>query len=234
MDRLERAPQPVDVMQAVLLAHQSAMWTAMPGIIKAYRQAKHEVDVQIAIQVQVRQPDQQGTVQWIKIAMLPDVPVFFPSGGGFTLTFPIKVGDECLVVIASRCIDAWRQSGGEDNQQSELRMHDLSDGFAFVGFRSLPEVLSPAPSTTDVALRSDDGQTKISIKADLSVLVQAPASIVLTAPQVTINGDLQVNGEIDATGIIHSDNDVIADDVSGHDHVHVKGGGVSTDPPTPM
>ena len=61
-----------------------------------------------------------------------DCPVQSPAGGRFTRTFAVKAGDECLVVFASRCIDACGLSGGVRNQ-SVLRMHDLSDGFTLPG-----------------------------------------------------------------------------------------------------
>ena len=69
------------------------------------------------------------------------MPVVFPGGGGFALTFPVAAGDECLVVFASRCIDAWWQSGGV-GEPMEPRMHDLSDGFALIGVRSQPAHVS--------------------------------------------------------------------------------------------
>ena len=43
-------------------------------------------------------------------------------------------------------------------------MHDLSDGFAVVGFRSKPRVLSNV-STTAAQLRTDDGSTFVEINA---------------------------------------------------------------------
>ncbi|MGC8050122.1 Gp138 family membrane-puncturing spike protein, partial [Salmonella enterica] len=78
-----------------------------------------------------------------------------------SMTFPVAQGDECLVVFASRCIDSWWQSGGIQ-EQAELRMHDLSDGFAILGFRSQPRALSNI-STTSAQLRSDDGATFIDL-----------------------------------------------------------------------
>lgn len=234
MDRQERAPQPVDVLAAVLQAHQSQMWTAMPGVVQRYDAAKGIVDVQVAIQMQLRQPGPDGNTVWLDIPMLLDCPVYFPSGGGFTLTFPIIQGDECLVVFANRCVDAWWESGGTSNQQAEFRMHDLSDGFAFVGVRSKGRASGLAASTADVVLRSDDGTAKIAIKADKKIEITTPVEVLITTATVKIVGNLDVSGTIEAGGIIHSDVDVIADDVSGHNHVHVKGGGASTDPPTPM
>ena len=48
--------------------------------------------------------------------------------------FEVHEGDACLVVFADRDIDAWFESG-ETEVPPSGRMHSLSDGFAFVGFR---------------------------------------------------------------------------------------------------
>ena len=68
------------------------------------------------------------------LPVLQDVPIVWPSGGGVTLTLPVAAGDECLLVIADRCIDAWWQSGGVQLPM-DSRAHDLSDAFAIVGVR---------------------------------------------------------------------------------------------------
>ena len=80
----------------------------------------------------------------------------FPGGGGWSITFPVSKGDEALVVFASRCIDDWWQSGGV-GIQPDLRMHDLSDGFAIIGPRSQPRKLNPAISTIAVDSRKHFG-----------------------------------------------------------------------------
>lgn len=230
MDRRERAASPADALLAALQGFQAELWTALPGVVKAYRRVASDgivVDVQPAIQASIRQPN--GELRWINMPLLLDCPVYFPSGGGFTLTFPIAVDDECLVVFSSRCIDAWHESGGHANQQAELRMHDLSDGFAFVGFRSRPRTLSPAAHPTSVELRSDDGETKIAIRQDTKVSVVSPAEIILTAPLVTIAGDLHVTGEITTP------NEVTADGIAltSHRHTGVDTGSGTSGPPTP-
>ena len=63
--------------------------------------------------------------------LLRDVPVFSPAGAAWE----IQPGDECLVVFADGCIDGWFETGSDALPPSN-RMHDLSDGFAFVGFHS--------------------------------------------------------------------------------------------------
>lgn len=79
---------------------------------------------------------------YVSLPQLQDVPVYFPGSSGQGVTWPVSAGDECLVVFANSCIDAWLENGGLQNPIS-VRHHDYSDGFAFVGFRSKPKVIRP-------------------------------------------------------------------------------------------
>lgn len=245
MDRRERNAGSSDALLAALLGHQAGIWTALPGIVKVFHKDPAKgicVDVQPAIKMLYR--SSKGVEEWLDVPMLLDCPVIFPGGGGLTLTFPIIAGDECLVVFASRCIDAWYESGGSGNQQAELRMHDLSDGFAFVGVRSKPHTLNPQVSGVAAEIRSDDGNTKISVRTDGKVQVVAPTEITLTAPLVTINAaTTHLTGDLNVDGAGNFGGNVTAPDVtlttgpnapvnmSTHRH-HIAGAG-DTDPPKP-
>ncbi|MDI3653270.1 Gp138 family membrane-puncturing spike protein, partial [Pseudomonas aeruginosa] len=153
MNPLERMDDPIRWLAVAFNGLQSKLWTALPGIIQSFDAVAMTCTVQPAVQGLVR--DEAGNQSPADLPLLLDCPVQFPAGGGCTLTFPVKPGDECLVVFASRCIDSWWQSGGIQ-AQAELRMHDLSDGFALLGFRSQPRVIG-AVSTNSAQLRSDDG-----------------------------------------------------------------------------
>lgn len=74
----------------------------------------------------------------IPLPELLDVPIVLPRAGDYVITLPVRAGDECLVIFADQCIDAWWQNGGVQNQM-ERRRHDLSDGFAILGTWSQPE-----------------------------------------------------------------------------------------------
>ena len=90
------------------------------------------------------------------------------SGGGYCLTLPIQPGDDCLVVFGDNCMDAWWQSGGVQNQV-EKRRHDLSDGFAIVGFRSQPGVVGGYSGGT-AQLRNAAGDAYIEISgSDINI-----------------------------------------------------------------
>lgn len=160
MDRRERYDDSVEAVRAAMDGRLSELWTAMPCIVESFNAEDETVSAQPAIRGRIQQPD--GTEELVALPLLVDVPVVFPGGGGFTLTFPVKPGDECLVVFASRCIDAWWQSGGVGDPL-ETRQHDLSDGFAFVGPRSRARAL-PGVNTEHVQLRTDDGATYLEIQ----------------------------------------------------------------------
>lgn len=197
MDRRERLEDTTVAVVAALEGHQSIVWTALPGIIESVNYAKATVSVQPSIKAKVLAED--GSSSWVKLPLLVDVPVVLPSGGGFAVTLPIASGDEVLVIFSSRCIDAWWQSGGVQ-VQSDLRMHDLSDGFAIPGPRSVPNAISNW-SQDALEVRSLDGATYVRVKDD---------EITLKATTVKIQGNLEVTG----SSMTHNGTNV------GDDHVH--------------
>jgi hypothetical protein len=159
MDQRERLNSLDEALNVALDGRQAQIWTAGPGIIQSFNADGITAVVQPAIKAQVRSPD--GSMQWVALPLLLDCPVVFPRGGSCTLTFPVAENDECLVVFASRCIDAWWSAGGVQ-VQSEFRMHDLSDGFAIPGPYSQATKISNV-STTAAQLRSNDGEAYLQL-----------------------------------------------------------------------
>ncbi|WP_163855831.1 Gp138 family membrane-puncturing spike protein [Paenibacillus elgii] len=153
----------------------SNLRVAAPGIIQEFDPVTQTVNVQIAIREKIIDSDMLQ--HWVEIPLLLDVPIVIPRAGGFALTLPVKPGDECLVIFADSCIDAWFSSGGVQNQ-IERRRHDLSDGFALLGVWSQPRTLQDY-SMSSVQIRTDDGATRISM---------SPGEIDIVASVVKING----------------------------------------------
>lgn len=191
MDRRERVDDPVEAQRVALDGRQAEIWTALPGIVNSFDPAAMTVTVQPSIKGQVQ--DESGQSTPIDLPLLVDVPVTFPCGGGFTLTHPIKKGDECLVVFASRCIDGWWQDGGVSGTPDE-RMHDLSDGIAIVGPRSQANKLDPAVDADNVQLRTDDGKAHITMMPDYTIRAQNPAARVELTPagEVAAEADVKI------------------------------------------
>ncbi|HCB1175004.1 TPA: hypothetical protein NQF68_004250 [Klebsiella pneumoniae] len=190
----------------------SAMRVSMPGIIQSFDPDAVTAVVQPAIKG--AEQDESGAEVSVNLPLLVDVPVIFPRGGGCTLTFPVKAGDECLVIFADRCIDFWWQSGGIQEPVDD-RMHDLSDAFCIVGPQSQAKKISGI-STSAVELRSDDGGTKLSLNPSSGEINgTAPGGFNLNGLKILADGRLQlVDGSI----------------VDKHTHGGVESGGSSTAP----
>lgn len=187
MDRSTRVGDPFVAMQAIVKGNRAGIWTALPAILQSYDPAKRTCTAQPAIQAQVL--SQQGQWTFINLPICVDCPVMFPAGGGFSLTFPLAAGDEGLLVFSSRCIDSWWQNGGVQNQL-DLRMHDLSDGFFIPGAFSQPRLADvPAASTDSVRLTANDGETYVELAEGQIVNVVAPGGL-------NVTGNMLVRGNV--------------------------------------
>lgn len=220
MLRTERLNDFQEALRSALDGRQAAIWSALPGIIISFNASAMTAVVQPALSARIRAPD--GTTSPVRLPVLVDCPVFFPGGGGALLTFPIAAGDECLVVFASRCIDAWWQQGGVQ-PQAEFRMHDLSDGFVFAGVRSQPRALTVGPGAQ---LRSESGSTVVELDGAGEILtLTSPNPIVINAPSLQVNGDILTTGSMLADGAVAAGVGG-ADHVTMQAHVHSIGGPV--------
>jgi hypothetical protein len=250
MDRQERSPDEEEILRLAFRSMQARLWTALPGIVQKFDAAANTVDVQPTINGVVTNPD--GSTSSLQMPVLLDCPVAWQGGGDCTLTFPIKQGDECLVVFASRCINGWWAQGGVQDPP-KLRMHNLSDGFALVGLKSKPSTF--AIDTSSVQLRSDDGQAYVSINptshevkiqtsGDLNVHADgnsgsratstASGNITATATQISLNGvTIDTSGNLNSPATITGTTDVVGGGKSLKTHKHTgvtTGGGVTGTP----
>ena len=130
MNRLESLNDPEASLRAGMRGALAETWTAMPAVIVDFDPVAMTCSAQPAIRARVTAPS--GGQQHAAAAAVARLPRLLSVGRQLHADLPVQPGDECLVVFASRCIDAWWQSGGVQDQ-AEMRMHDLSDGFVFVG-----------------------------------------------------------------------------------------------------
>jgi len=173
MNRLDLLNDSEEAFRSAFDGRQVRMWTALPGIVTAVDFSKMTCSVQPAIQASVVNED--GSSTRVNLPLLLDVPIVFPSAGGFTITFPLAINDEVLVIFSSRCIDAWWQSGGVQRAM-EARMHDLSDGFAIPGPKSVPNVIGSISSTA-LQIRNNAGTSYIEMGADGKIKLVSSAEV---------------------------------------------------------
>lgn len=229
MDFRERFEDPEEAMRLAMDSTLADTWTALPAKVVSFDASKQTVSALPSAKIRRGLPN--GKRDYLALPLIPDVPVHFPSGGGYTLTFPIAPGDECLLVFASRSIDAWYAAGGQQEIR-DARMHDLSDAFALVGIRSQPRKLSGL--SANVQLRSDNGSLFVELNAAGGVVkITAPTQIVLDSPMVVTTGSVDIAGNNHTAGLTTSDVDVVSGTISLKTHVHsgVRSGSSDTGPP---
>lgn len=176
--------------QAIADSVSNQIRVAMPGIIQSFD--PDAVTCTVLPAIKGSDSDVNGKESG-DIPLLVDVPVVFPRGGGCTLTFPVKAGDECLLIFSDRCIDFWWQSGGVQ-EPVDMRQHDLSDALAIVGPQSQAQKISGI-STSSAQFRSDDGSTYFEINpATQKIKLVAPGGFDVVAPESTFSAKVTITG----------------------------------------
>ncbi|WFC66423.1 hypothetical protein EUC41_08905 [Achromobacter denitrificans] len=213
MDSRERYDDPEEALRAAFRGMRAGVWTSLPGIVQGFDAGAGTVTVQPAVQGVQQAPD--GSVAAVEYPLLVDVPVYFPRGGGCTLTFPITAGDECVVLFSARSIDSWWQSG-QVQAPTEPRMHDMADGFAFVGPFSQAKMIGNV-STAATQLRSDDGSTFFELNPSTQkIRIVAPGGLDVVSPLSTFSARVTINGLLTWTaGMVGSIASGVATTITG-------------------
>lgn len=110
------------------------------------------------------------TVTTKNFPLLLDIPVMVLGGGKSSVQFPIISGDSCVVLFNDRNIDNWL-SGGKNAVLSSNRKHNIADGIAMVGIRSLQESLT-GYSTTKTKIVHDETVITLSDKVKINNATQ--------------------------------------------------------------
>lgn len=229
--------------------------TAMPGKISSYDASKGVATVQPTMKF--KKPD-GNTIDYPQIT---GVPVLIPQtmGQSATIGFPIKEGDECLIVVAEKSIDYWMYGQETDTDLS----FDLTDAICIPGlFAKANSVEKEACDNNaiiidvkgtritvkdkNVIVDSDNvtvnckkatvnADDTITAKAGNSATVSAGSSATVKAPSVTLDASTTTaTGNLTVKGKVTAQGDVVANNsISLALHTHTGNLGNPTSPPIP-
>lgn len=191
----------------------------VPGRIVEYFPADQTASIQLSVS---RISSSATTVgKQKKNAVLLDVPVHTASGGGYAMTFPIKVGDTCLLLFSQYGYDHWLHL--DQDQEGELfgrpapwtgRKFSVRDGLALVGFNTLPRAVQAYDPAHSQWRNIDAGQLiSLDDSGDIRVLtpseldfdaatwdVNISASAALDIPETVWTGNILVIGNETTVG----------------------------------
>lgn len=194
--------------------------TALPAKVLSYDASTQTADLRPQISRYIA-PDDDEEAEGARTAeALPDlykVPVAFPRGGGFHMTFPLAAGDFVLVICSEEPTIAWRAKGREVEPGLDDR-HGLNGCFAIPAGYPDTDPIGTAPSASDLELASDNGNTILRLDS---------------SGTITITGNLTVTGDVDSDGEVTAAAGSAATAVTLTGHSHSSGTGPTGPPITP-
>lgn len=138
----------------------------------------------------------------VKEPLLYDVPVYTSGGGTWHITFPIKVGDTCLMHFSQSGYDHWlfkdADGAGVDIDGKAMpwtkRMFSCTDGFAQVGWNNIPRAI-PEYSATDAEFRNQDRNQRVTLLEDGQIHIKTGTTTINLKP----DGDIDINTDANLT-----------------------------------
>lgn len=178
-------------------------------------------------------PKRLSNGETLQAPQIVNVPVCFPMADVneaiAQITLPMKANDGVLLVFSQRSLENWLS--GNEQAPDDPRLFDLSDAFAIPSVNAK----SPPADGENLCIKYGAGSMKITPQGD--ILIDAP-STTITAPQNTINGNLELNGDLQHNGNANVSGSITAPNISGggvslesHQHRNVAtGNGVTGEP----
>ena len=216
-----------------------ALNIARPGIIKEYDAETRRAKVEIGIDRLLNDGE------LVRPAPLADVPVLFPSGGGYVCHLPLAAGDPVMLLFSDRGLTEWKRLYAAAAPDRDA-IFDARDALAIPGFGPLSQEL---PETEGAYLGRVAGDEYVSIKPGELKLVGSAEVKIIAADEILLDGPVRITGsarledsmrvdgasslrdDLDVTGDIDVSGEVDGVDVSAHAHTLVQPGSGKSGPP---
>ena len=195
---------------------------AIPGFLtKDMDAVEQTVTVQVAIQERVRVvpqgvPSAPVVAEWWDVPPIVHVPIMIPRGGGYSITLPLKKGDEGMLIFCDACIDLWWQNGQTNSpvadntgassgsqRQNEIRRHYVHDCGFYPGLWNHKNLLEDY-AVDSLQVRSDDGSAFVDV-ADEVVTVSGATEVAVEAPLIALDASGGTKVQITAP-LVSADN----------------------------
>ena len=195
------------------------MMITVPARIVEYFSLTQTATIQISAEMISNNDSENGKL--ITIKPLEGVPVHTPSGGGWSMTMPIKEGDTCVIWFSQVGYDHWlfqdKDTAGTLANMPKpwlRRSFHKDDGFAEVGYNTLDRAIQDY--TTDGSQwRNVDATQHIHLKEDLSIEITSPTKLTINAPSVITNCETAVVNASTSTTVTCPENEITGNTLIG-------------------
>lgn len=159
-----------EVIQAANQAQRAGLHTCLPGKVILFDPITTTVTVQPTVKNPVFDVESGERDTPEDPPVIPNVPVVYPRGGGYQVSFPLEPGDHVVLVFSELSTAQWRVSG-DLSEPGDVRRHSLGYPFAIPGAFPLLDVLlaqNPvaSPLTAGKLAIGQDGNPATTIRVD--------------------------------------------------------------------
>jgi hypothetical protein len=188
------------------------------GRIESFDPLTQTASVTLMIKKVLKDND-DGSTTIVDRPLLPHCLVMGSYGGDSYITFPISVGDECIVLFNDRELDNWYITG-EPQAPDTNRKHHIADGIVFVGVRSSKNVIENY-SQNSIQLKYLQSQIDI-LQNKVEVLT---TMVEINATKTVCNSDVEINGEVEINGNVLINGNALANTYASNDgSMSIQGG----------
>jgi hypothetical protein len=232
-----------DVIRSEVRLMLTQVFTSIPAIVESYNSKKQTVNVIVATETPLFGDEN------LPPHRLEEVPVIFPSGSNWVIAGPLKKGDAVYLLCPHHGIEEYLQGNkGEVGASKIPTYHDINECVAITGMftfnsptrkEAYKDLFHIAEDENAIVFDLNNGilatsNTKVIVKAGSTVVnINADGTVTIDATTVNVNANLEVTGDINATGTVTGDTDVVSGAISLKTHTHggVQGGSSSTGVP---
>jgi len=169
----------------------------LPGRVLAYYPEDQTADVLVSVERITHDSDE--TYQATKRTNIKKMPVHTPSGGGWSITMPIKPGDTCVLFFSQIGYDHWWYKDLDTAgtlaglpKPHLSRQFSEDDGYALVGLNTLPRSIKDYHATHSQWRGPDSSKQVISLNDDETITITSSTKLTINAPDVEVNCDQAV------------------------------------------
>ena len=120
------------VLRRALERDRVDLHTGMPGRVRSFSVERQTIEVELGLRCVIPSGDEDEADTLEDYPILPEVPVCFPAGGGFRISWPLEAGDYVWVMFGEGDLSRWRETG-EPSDPGVATRHGLSGAVAYPG-----------------------------------------------------------------------------------------------------
>lgn len=192
-------PTLAEVLDSAFSAKFADIHTCIPGIVVSYDSSKSQVDVQLGNKLVYESYGNDDPVAEA-VPIIPGIPVLFPGGGGITLSFPLKPGDNVLIVFSESDINNFRGTNTANNDPGILQRFGLSGAMAIPCNIANKSYSGKAGTADDFAVINASGNAEFVALANLVASNLQAISTLLASGLTVANATPAAPGPVLATG----------------------------------